>query len=288
MPDDPVNEGSFAALSVVIPEGSVMMARFPAPMASWSVIIPTVVDTVFRALADAIPEHVAAGHFGVLGIPVVFFGTDPRTGKRFVTQSIEGGGWGGRPFEDGVSASVSICQGDVRNSPIENMELKVPVLIEERALNPDSAGAGRYRGGLGVRIQMRSLAAGRWNLGQSRRRVVPPWGLHGGQDGGATDNLIKRPDASEFESINAAHVPAPEGTVVIQTSAGGGGWGAPLEREIEAVRDDVVEGYISREAAERDYGVVVDGAGQIDESATQERREQLAAASTEASSGADR
>ena len=107
-----------------------MMARFPAPMASWSVIIPTVVDTVFRALADAIPEQVAAGHFGVLGIPVVFFGTDPRTGKRFVTQSIEGGGWGGRPFEDGESGSVSICQGDVRNSPIENMELKVPVLIE--------------------------------------------------------------------------------------------------------------------------------------------------------------
>lgn len=276
VPDDPVNEGSFAALSVVIPEGNVMMARFPAPMASWSVIIPTVVDTVFMALADAIPAQVAAGHFGVLGIPVVFFGTDPRTGKRFVTQSIEGGGWGGRPFEDGPGATVSICQGDVRNSPIENMELKVPVLIEERALEPDSAGAGRYRGGLGIRIQMRSLADGRWNLGKSRRRTMLPWGLHGGSEAGVPDNLIKRPGDADFESINAAHVLAPEGTVVIQTSSGGGGWGPPLERDIEAVRTDVVEGYISRQAAEKDYGVVVDETGQLDQTATQQRRAQLA------------
>jgi N-methylhydantoinase B len=122
-PDDPVNEGSFAAARVIIPEGSIMMARFPAPMAGWSMILPTVVDTLFRALAPAIPDRVAAGHFGILGIPLVFFGTDPRTGRRFVSQSIEGGGWGGRPFEDGESACVSICQGDVRNSPIDNMEL---------------------------------------------------------------------------------------------------------------------------------------------------------------------
>ncbi|MDA0158891.1 hydantoinase B/oxoprolinase family protein [Solirubrobacter ginsenosidimutans] len=266
-PLDAVNEGSFAAARVVIPEGNVMMASFPAPMAGWSQILPTVVDTVFRALADGIPDRVAAGHFGILGIPLVFFGSD--NGRRFVSQSIEGGGWGGRPFGDGESASVSICQGDVRNSPIENMELKVPLLVEERALVPDSGGAGLHRGGLGVSVRLRSLAEGRWNLRQSRRRSLPAWGLEGGSDGGGSDNLIRRPGEDEFTSVDAAHVQAPAHTVVIQTSAGGGGWGSPLERDPERVLEDVREGYVSARAAEEEYGVVLtDGGTQVDAAAT--------------------
>jgi len=272
-PEDPVNEGSFAAVRVVIPEGNVMMARYPAPMASWSTILPTVVDTVFRALAEAIPDRVAAGHFGILGIPVVFFGVDPRTGRRFVSQSIEGGGWGGRPFEDGESACVSICQGDVRNAPIENMELKVPVVVEQRRLVTDSGGAGRHRGGLGIEIRLRSLAEGRWNLLQSRRRGLPAWGLLGGLSGSIPDNLIRRPDEAEFSSIDAAHVVAPAGTVVVQTSAGGGGWGDPLERDPSLVARDVAEGYVSREAALAQYGVVVRADCTVDEQATRARRD---------------
>jgi N-methylhydantoinase B len=272
-PDDPVNEGSFAAVRVVIPEGNVMMARFPAPMAGWSMILPTVVDTLFRALVEAIPDRVAAGHFGILGIPLVFFGVDPESGRRFVSQSIEGGGWGGRPFEDGESTCVSICQGDVRNSPIENMELKVPLVIEERALLEDSAGPGKFRGGLGISVRVRALAEGRWNLSQSRRRGLPPWGLLGGREGSTPDNLIRRPGETEFASVDAAHVQAPAGTVVIQTSSGGGGWGLPLERDPQLVLRDVQEGYVSVEAAERDYGVVLDPNGQsVDEAATSRRR----------------
>jgi N-methylhydantoinase B len=268
-PDDPVNEGSFAAARVIIPEGNIMMARFPAPMAGWSVILPSVVDTLFRALAAAIPDRVAAGHFGILGIPLVFFGTDPETGRRFVSQSIEGGGWGGRPFEDGESACVSICQGDVRNSPIENMELKVPLLIEERALLQDSGGPGRFRGGLGISVRVRALAEGRWNLNQSRRKGYPPWGLLGGDQGSTPDNLLRRPDENGFTSVDAAHVVTPAGTVVVQTSSGGGGWGPALERDPERVLVDVLEGYVSVGAAERQYGVVLTaGATAVDETAT--------------------
>ena len=128
---DPVNEGSFRALKVIIPEGNIMMARFPAPMAGWSGIVPTVVDAIVRALADAMPDRVPAGHHALLGGAVVFFGTDPKTGRRFVVQSIEGGGWGGRPFEDGASGTVSVCQGDVRNGSIEGIELKCPVVVEK-------------------------------------------------------------------------------------------------------------------------------------------------------------
>lgn len=274
-PEDPVNEGSFAAARVIIPEGNIMMARFPAPMAGWSTTLPTVVDTVFRALADAIPDRVAAGHFGVLGIPLVFFGVDEPTGRRFVTQSIEGGGWGGRPFEDGESASVSVCQGDVRNSPIENMELKVPIVIEERALVVDSGGAGTFRGGLGLRVQVRSLAEGRWNLNQSRRRGTLPWGLRGGDEGSMPDNMLRRAGDEGFESVNAAHVPAPAQSVVIQTSSGGGGWGPPLERDPARVLTDVQEGYVSARAAEEQYGVVLaEDATRVDEAATRELRSQ--------------
>jgi N-methylhydantoinase B len=273
-PDDPVNEGSFAAARVIIPEGSIMMARFPAPMAGWSMILPTVVDTLFRALAPAIPDRVAAGHFGILGIPLVFFGTDPRTGRRFVSQSIEGGGWGGRPFEDGESACVSICQGDVRNSPIENMELKVPLLVEERALRQDSGGPGRFRGGLGITVRVRALADGRWNLGQSRRKGYPPWGLLGGSVGGDPDNLVRRPGETEFTSVDAAHVQTPADTVVIQTSSGGGGYGSPLERDPQRVLVDVVEGYVSAAAAEEQYGVVLTADGSaVDDAATRTLRQ---------------
>ena len=133
-PLDPVNEGSFRALEVIIPEGNIMMARFPAPMAGWSVIVPTVVDTIVKALAQAMPDRVPAGHHGLLGGAVVFFGVHPKTKRRFVVQSIEGGGWGGRPFEDGESGTVSVCQGDVRNGSIEGIELKCPVLVESRGL----------------------------------------------------------------------------------------------------------------------------------------------------------
>ena len=143
-PLDPVNEGSFRALKVIIPEGNIMMARFPAPMAGWSGIVPTVVDAIVMALAKAMPDRVPAGHHALLGGAVVFFGTHPKTKRRFVVQSIEGGGWGGRPFEDGESGTVSVCQGDVRNGSIEGIELKCPVVVQSRALRTNSCGAGKY------------------------------------------------------------------------------------------------------------------------------------------------
>jgi N-methylhydantoinase B len=271
-PHDPVNEGSFAAARVVIPEGNIMMARYPAPMAGWSKILPTVVDTILRALAPALPDRIPAAHLGVLGTPVVFFGDDPKRGRRFVSQSIEGGGWGGRPHEDGESATVSICQGDVRNAPIETMELKVPLLVEERALRQDSGGAGLHRGGLGVQTRLRSLVDGKWNLNQSRRRGCPPWGLWGGHPGAVSDNLVKTPSDEDFRSIDAAHQKLPAHSQVVMLSSGGGGWGDPLERPPECVLNDVLDGYVSAAAAHEQYGLVVTDDGNVDEARTIEAR----------------
>ena len=199
-PLDPVNEGSFRALEVIIPEGNIMMARFPAPMAGWSAIVPTVVDSIVAALAKAMPDRVPAGHHGLLGGAVVFFGLHPKTGRRFVVQSLEGGGWGGRPYEDGESGTVSVCQGDVRNGSIEGIELKCPVLVESRALRRDSCGAGKYRGGLGIDMRVRNLVDGHWNFEQTRRTKCPPWGLWGGTAGETGGYLLRRPEETEFHN----------------------------------------------------------------------------------------
>ena len=274
-PLDPVNEGSFRALKVIIPEGNIMMAKFPAPMSGWSAIVPTVVDTIVVALAKAMPDRVPAGHHGLLGGSVVFFGLHPKTKRRFIVQSIEGGGWGGRPFEDGESATVSVCQGDVRNGSIEGIELKCPVLVESRALRPDSCGAGRYRGGLGLDMKVRNLVEGKWNFERTRRSKCPPWGIAGGTAGEPGGNLLKLPGEKAFKWITGANIPVPLNSQAIVRTGGGGGWGDPLERDAALVAADAAEGLISRRAARELYGVVLQGSMSLDEGATQRLRDQL-------------
>ena len=274
-PLDPVNEGSFRALKVVIPEGNIMMAKFPAPMSGWSAIVPTVVDTIVVALAKAMPDRVPAGHHGLLGGSVVFFGLHPKTKRRFIVQSIEGGGWGGRPFEDGESATVSVCQGDVRNGSIEGIELKCPVLVESRALRRDSCGAGRYRGGLGLDMKVRNLVEGKWNFERTRRSKCPPWGIAGGTAGEPGGNLLKLPGEKAFKWITGANIPVPLNSQAIVRTGGGGGWGDPLERDAALVAADAAEGLISRRAAHELYGVVLRGSMSLDESATQRLRDRL-------------
>jgi N-methylhydantoinase B len=274
-PLEPVNEGSFRALKVEIQEGNIMMARHPAPMAGWSRTLPTVVDTILKALAPALPEKMPAAHMGTLGGAFVFFGEDPRNGRNFVLQTIEGGGWGARPWEDGESASVSVCQGDVRNAPIETIELKTPVLVERRALREDSGGPGKVRGGLGMTTQVRGLVEGRWSTSNNGRRKLPPWGLWGGKPGAASQNLMRRPTEEAFKPADPARALEPAGTSVMVCTAGGGGWGDPLERDPERVLLDVVEGLVSLVSAHNDYGVVIHPMRMtVDEKATRLLREQ--------------
>jgi N-methylhydantoinase B len=274
-PLDPVNEGSFRALNVIIPEGSIMMARYPAPMAGWSIIVPMVVDAIVKALAPAMPDRVPAGHHGLLGGAVVFFGVHPRTGRRFVVQSIEGGGWGGRPFEDGESATVSVCQGDVRNGSIEGIELKCPVLVEGRSLRQDSGGAGKYRGGFGIDMRVRNLVEGRWNFEQARRANCPPWGLWGGTAAEAGGYLLRLPHENDFKPMVGAHIPVPIDAEAIVRTGGGGGLGDPLERDPALVRADVAEELVSLTAAREQYGVVLTKELGVDEAATRALRARL-------------
>lgn len=278
-PVAPVNEGSFRALKVVLPEGNFMMAKFPAPMAAWSVALPSVIDAILAAMAPARKSMTPAAHKGAMGDNMTFFGTDPATGKRFVVQSTEGGGWGGRPMEDGPSASCTICQGDVRNGPIESLEQRFPIIVEQRKLRTDSAGAGQFRGGLGLDVKVRNVVTGRWNITQTGRHRVPPWGLWGGKNGGRPDRLVLRAGENEWKSVNANWYQVPAESRVIIRSAGGGGWGDPLDREPMRVIEDIRDGMVSAEAAREEYGVVArldQGQGldaiQLDVAATEKLR----------------
>jgi len=279
-PLEPLNEGSFRALHVEIDEGNFMMAKFPAPMAQWSIAIPTAVDVILRALAPALPDVIPAGTYGTLGGAMVFFGNDPtRGGKRFVSQTIEGGGWGASPSLDGQNASVSVCQGDVRNAPIESLELKYPLFVEKRALRPDSGGAGRHRGGLGQVTDIQNLVPGTWSMSSIPRETCPPWGLHRGEAGQPGFCDVRLSTDGEWENGGDTRKVVGPGAAQRKATGGGGGWGDPLERPFEEIDLDLLEGYISRESAEGDYKVVVDSATQtVDREATRNLRADLGAA----------
>ena len=250
-PQARVNEGCFRALETILPEGKLLNARHPAALGLYSIPLPTVIDTILKALAPALPDRIPAGHKGDMGgCSIGGFRPD---GQRFLLMNIFGGGWGGRPHEDGESASVSICQGDVRNAPVELQEIQYPFLIERFTLRQDSGGAGRHRGGLGVELAYRALQSASANVNCERTKD-PPWGLNGGKPGEVNEAvLIRARDGSQERLLKATGVPLEKDDVLVFRTAGGGGWGDPKQRERREIEDDIRTGLVSPEAAKRDY-----------------------------------
>jgi N-methylhydantoinase B len=250
-PHAPVNEGCFRALELILPEGKILNAKWPAALGLWSIPLPTVIDTILKALAPALPARIPAGHKGDMGGCSI--GGYRPDGRRFLLMNIFGGGWGGRPHEDGESAAVSICQGDVRSAPIELQEIQYPFLIEEFVLRTDSGGAGEHRGGLGVVLTYRALQDCVANINCERIKD-PPWGLHGGQPAAVNEAVVTRGDGSSESFHKATGVVLAAGDRLTFRTAGGGGWGNPRRRAREAIEEDIAAGYVSAAATMRDYG----------------------------------
>jgi N-methylhydantoinase B len=272
--DYPINDGAFRSLKVIIPPGRIISATRPAPMRWWMTFPMTIIDTVFKALQPAIPDRVIAGHHADLVAPS-FHGFNPRTSEFFIgTFGPLGGGWGAKKTEDGVSATVCLNDGDTHNGPNEQAEAKFPILVERFELIPDSGGAGRHRGGLGIARTTRALTPVTVNT-QSERSACPPWGLDGG--GEATGNKVAFRVGSEWKSdfANAKVLVAQlkPGDAFRISSGGGGGYGSPFERPVEDVREDVRQGYVSAQAAAELYGVVIDAETfAVDQAATDKLR----------------
>jgi N-methylhydantoinase B len=262
----PINYGSFRPLKIILPPGRVISASKPAAVRWWMTIPMTVVDTIFKALAAACPERVPAGHHADLAGGGTYGYVDPRTG--FLTTGsgqgagLPGGGWGAKWDEDGMSATVCLNDGDTHNSPVEATEAKAPIVVVQRALRPDSGGPGKFRGGLGVVQQVEVLAPAFYQT-QVERTICAPWGLMGGSEALANRVAISRGDGTvqEFPTgkVNPTRLEPGDGFIT-QTGGGGGFWPA-FERDPERVLADVRSGYVSVEAAEREYGVVIRQAG---------------------------
>lgn len=175
-----------------------------------------------------------------------------------------------------MSATVSVCQGDVRNAPFETVELKTPVLVRRRQLRNDSGGPGKLRGGLGQITEMVSLCEGRWSASNAGRRLCPPWGLAGGRPGAPSCYSMRSPGDAEFRLVDPVRVLSAAGTSLRGETAGGGGWGSPLERDPKCVLADVLDSVVSLASAREDYGVVIDpGTMTVDVAATAAERERL-------------
>jgi N-methylhydantoinase B len=257
--DYPINDGSFRSLNVIVPPGRIVSATRPAPMRWWMTYPMTIVDTLFKALAPVIPDRVIAGHHADL-LVASLHGINAKTAEFFIANfGPLGGGWGAKRSEDGVNATVCINDGDTHNSPNEQAEAKFPLVVERYALVPDSGGAGRRRGGLGVERVVRARIPMTMNT-QVERAHCRPWGLDGGLE--ATGNQVALRQGGQWKTDfpNAKVLVAALKTddAFLIRGGGGGGYGDPLERAIEEVEDDVRQGYVSVKAAAELYGIVVD------------------------------
>ena len=267
--DYPVNDGSFRPLKVIMPMGTVISAERPFPMRVWMTFPMTVIDTIFKALAPAIPERAIAGHHADLVFPNIH-GISPEDGRLFIVGiGPLGGGWGAKSREDGVSATVCINDGDTHNSPTEQLEAKYPVLVESYRLREDSAGPGRQRGGLGAEMVVQALSP--FAVTTRIDRVhCKPWGLDGGHDAAGNGIGIRRGGVWDEEQPNAKvfNVRLARGDAYKMRSGGGGGFGPPAERDPELVAHDVREGYVSAAQAADAYRVALTADGQVDAGAT--------------------
>jgi N-methylhydantoinase B len=256
-PERPVDGGTFKTLDVKAPEGSIFDAREPAACQWYFSSLGLLIDLVVTALAPVLSDQVAAAHFGD-SMVLFLAGKDPRRGdQQFLHVMPHAGGWGGFEGGDGEDGLINNVNGGFKDYPVEVFEVKYPALIRGYGFRPDTGGPGRFRGGCGLYRRFEVEPEAFLYLWFERSRT-PGWGLFGGGDAVGPDVVVNpgREDERHMLKTNA-HVLA-TGSVVELRTGGGGGFGNPRERDPERVRADVLDGYVSAEAAHRDYGVEID------------------------------
>ncbi|MCB9151223.1 MAG: hydantoinase B/oxoprolinase family protein [Caldilineaceae bacterium] len=256
-PEVPHNEGAFRPVHVTAPAGSILNCKEPAAVASRHLIGHFLPSAIFGALAPALPGKLMAGSADPIWLNI-YRGTWPQTGKPSQVTVFLVGGTGGRAVKDGLNTTG--FPSGVAGVPAEVIETLAPVVQMQRTLRTDSGGAGQFRGGLGQATQMRSRGADQWSVSPmvDRTQFVAQ-GLEGGQPGALGEFKIN----GESRQPKMVYWMEPDTTVDLNPP-GGGGYGAPGQRDPQAVLADVVNGYVSIEGAARDYGVVIRFTGELD------------------------
>ncbi len=253
-PEIPNNGGLFRPISVSAPPGTIVHALPPAAVAARGLTAFRMGDALLGALAQVMPERaMAAGEGGNSGISI---GGYDRERNPFIYVEFVCGCWGARAGQDGIDGVTNVFS-DLSNNPVEMIEAEHPLRIEAYELIPDSGGAGRYRGGMGVRKRIRFLEDEAVLQVRSDRMSHQPYGLEGGQPGAPTRNLLIRDsDVRDMPSKFTEWIR--NGDTLDHFQAGGGGFGNPFQRDPAAVLNDVRNGLVSLERARTDYGVVID------------------------------
>jgi N-methylhydantoinase B len=251
-PDGPTNHGMLEPVRIIAEEGSITNAAFPAATAARAQACQRVIDVVLGALSKAVPERIIAASNGANGVSA-FFGAGPN-GRYYVYMETIGGGSGARSYKDGKDG-VQVHVTNTSNLPVEALENEYPLLIERYELVPDSGGAGKWRGGVGLRRVYRPLGHTAVFSGQGERCVSHPWGLFGGGEGGLGSFSLDFDDGhSQALPIKPTTVEIPPDAAVTVITPGAGGYGAPAERSQADLADDLANGLFSAEFMKEHYG----------------------------------
>ena len=249
-----VCSGLLQGFTITVREGSVLNPYFPAPVNTYNPTVHALVDAIFAALSHVAPDKARADGSGSRSI--ILGGRNTHTGRNYVQYEIVAGGAGARAGKDGASG-ITVNQSNARIAPVEIIESEFPTRLLRFDLIADSGGAGRHRGGLGLRREYLNLEDARFSI-RSMKHVIPPNGCAGGRDG-RTGDIVINPDRESAKRLPTryADYPLSQGDVFRLDTPGGGGFDDPFERNPESVLADVREGYVTRAAAEKHYGVVV-------------------------------
>jgi N-methylhydantoinase B len=275
-PDVPANAGCLAPIEFVIPDTTLLAVSAPRPVGGYTETILRVIDVIFGAFAEAVPERANGSPFATIN--ALSLAGWRAHGRKWVMFCFFGGGLGGNPEGDGLNHSNNpISTATI--PPVEILESLYPVMFTQWALRPDSGGPGRHRGGLGAIYEIEVLAdsgADVFLLGE--RGKYPPFGVNGGKSA-ALNRFFYETDAGEAVPplvSKVTDVRLRRNRKVRLETPGGGGFGDPATRDPERVMRDVRLGYVTPEAAQRDYKVVVRDDGTLDRDATRSARAQAA------------
>jgi N-methylhydantoinase B len=252
-PDVPINDGFERPIKIAAPSGSLVNAKPPAAVGGRTDTCQRVVDIIMGALARAVPDRVTAASNGAT-TAVIFAGTQHLTGRDFVYVEALGGGMGARAAKDGMDG-IQVHITNTSNLPVEALETEYPLRVLSYGLVRDSGGAGRFRGGLAIRKEIQALAPVLFSAHSDRHRVAP-WGIRGGRAGkpgrftlftglGRPRRILSKVSGLRLEKND----------ILRAQTAGGGGFGSPLRRNIKSVQRDFLNGKISRGEARREYGI---------------------------------